>query len=580
MSERSGKTHDRGDSIYGWFWQAVSPYRHVYRDVWLASLLINLFAFVSPLFVMNVYDRVVPNGAFETLWMLAAGACLAFSLEFAIRLLRTRFVDQAGRQIDLTLSSRLIDRILGLKLSFRPGSTGALMNSLSEFDSVRAFITSTTVMAFIDLPFVVLFLALVVWIGGWMVAVPILCITLSLFMAWLVNKPLQAVVTRQQKAASARQNYLMELLIGLVTVKSCNVQRQSQQRWSRLNREAADAGFGVRKLQAIPGLVTTFLLQLNTLALVVYGVYLITSAELTMGGLIAITMIAGRCGAPVAQVISLLNQYEKTIHALEHAGGVMSLPQEVPEGRQLLKPNSFSGAWRLNKVSFGFSDETTNLCGMTMEIPSGSKLAVLGRMGSGKTTLLQLLAGFQEAKEGHIAIDGIDIRQIEPAWLRRQIGYVPQNIDLFNDTLRENIAMGRTDVSDADILKALDMAGLSDIVRAGSQGLDFQVGERGRHLSGGQAQAVGLARALVACPGALILDEPTSAMDSQAEQQFLRLLKQLENITIILVTHKLHLLKAMDNIVVIEQGEIKAMGSADDVMGQLAGHSKSKGSAG
>ncbi|WP_281647728.1 ATP-binding cassette domain-containing protein [Parendozoicomonas sp. Alg238-R29] len=570
MPESSGMSASMGKSSYSWFWQAVIPYWRVYRDVLVASFLVNLFALVSPLFVMNVYDRVVPNQAYETLWMLAAGVVLAFTLEFVIRLLRTRYVDLAGRQIDLTLSSRLIDRLLGLKLSARPGSTGTLMNSLAEFDSIRTFITSTSVMAFIDLPFVVLFLGLVAWIGGWMVMIPVTCIALSLLVAWVLNRPLQTVIAHQQEASSRRQNFLMELLIGLVSIKSCNVEQQNQQRWSDLNREVADSSLTIRKLQAASTQSATFFLQLNTIALVIFGVYLISSGDLSMGGLIAMMMISGRCGAPVSQVISLLNQYEKAVQAMGHAGAIMSLPQEYPAGRQLLEPEEFVGSWLVNNVSFAYPESPTLIKNISLEIPSGQKLAVLGRMGSGKTTFLQLLSGLQEAGEGHVSLNNIDLRQLNPEWLRKRIGYVPQKSELFNTSLRENITMGRSGLSDSDILEALEKSGLAGIVQVGSAGLDFQVGEGGRNLSGGQAQAVGLARALVTRPDVLLMDEPTSAMDSQAEARFLQLLKQLHGITVVLVTHKMNLLVAMDSIIVFDQGEIKAQGPARDMLARMS----------
>ncbi|CAM3575343.1 type I secretion system permease/ATPase [Parendozoicomonas haliclonae] len=561
---------------FSWFWEAVKPYWRVYRDVLLASLLINIFALVSPLFVMNVYDRVVPNQAFETLWMLTAGVILAFVLEFVIRLMRTRYTDLAGRQIDLTLSSRLIDRLLGLKLSSRPGGTGTLMNSVAEFDSIRSFITSSSVLAIIDLPFVLLFLALILWVGGWMVLIPLGCIVLSLLVAWVLNTPMQKVIFEQQDASAQRQNYLMEMLFSLVSVKTSNTQQQNQVKWSELNQTTADLGLKIRALQMISSQSTTLFMQLNTVLLVVVGVYLISSGDLSMGGLIAMMMISGRCAAPVAQVIGLLNQYEKAVHALEHAGNIMNLPQESPDDRQLLKPEVFQGHWQINQVSFNYPDSSPSLSNINLTIEHGQKVAVLGRIGSGKTTLLQLLSGLWEPVSGNISLNYLDMRQIEPSWLRSYVGYVPQKSELFNTTLRENITMGRAELDDNDVLWALEKSGLAGIVQTGSAGLDFQVGENGRHLSGGQAQAVSLARALVTRPKALLLDEPTSAMDSHAEARFIQLLGELDDVTVVVVTHKMSLLGAMDKIVVLDQGAIKVQGSARDIMSQMSSAGRSQ----
>ncbi|GAA4650899.1 type I secretion system permease/ATPase [Kistimonas scapharcae] len=556
-----------------WFWQVVVPYWRVYRDVLAASFLVNLLALISPLFVMNVYDRVVPNQAFETLWMLATGVFIAFMFEGVIRFIRTRYIDLAGRQIDLTLSSRLIDRLLGLKLSARPNSAGYLMNRLAEFDSIRTFITSATVMAFIDLPFVVLFLGLIFWLGGWLVAIPLLCISVSLGIAWALNWPLQRVIAQQQDMSAQRQNFLMECLLGLMSVKSCNVERQHQQRWSALNQTVADASLRIRQLQALSTHTATFLLQMNTLVMVIAGVYLISAGHLSMGGLIAMMMISGRCAAPVSQVIGLLNQYEKTIQALTHTGEVMHFPQEYQIDRQLLRPASFSGTWHINQLSFTYPDTPDLLSDISLTIPAGTRLAILGRMGSGKSTLLQLLMGLWEPSKGHVAVDGIDIRQLDPAWLRRQVGYVGQQAELFNGTLRDNITMHRPGISDSDILEAMNKVGLMAMVQSGSGGLDFQVGEGGRHLSGGQAHAVGLARALVASPRALILDEPTSAMDAQAEARFRQVLMQLDGVTLFLVTHKASLLDCMDRIIVLEEGTVRVNDEAHTI---LAGQMKPK----
>ena len=532
----------------------------------MASLLVNLFALVSPLFVMNVYDRVVPNQAFETLWMLATGVILAFSFEAIIRLIRARYIDLAGRQVDLTLSSRLIDRLLGLKLSSRPDSAGNLMNQLAEFDSVRSFITSTTVMAFIDLPFVVLFLALVIWLGGWLVLIPVTCIGTALVVAWLLNKPLQNVIATQQKTSAKRQNFLMELLLGLVEVKNCNVEQQNQRQWSTLNRSVADASLKIRHLQTITGQMTTLMLQLNTVALVIAGVYLISTGELSMGGLIATMMISGRCAAPVSQVISLLNQYEKTIQALNHTGQIMNLPQEYPKERKLLRPGNFKGHFYINNLTFNYPNTPDLLSDINLKIPAGTKLAILGRMGSGKSTLLQLLMGLWEPKQGLVGVDGIDLRQIDPNWFRRHVGFVGQRTELFNASLRDNITMHRDGICDNDILRALEQAGLQGVVQAGSAGLDLIVGECGRHLSGGQAQAVGLARALVMQPRAIILDEPSSAMDSQAEARFRQLLQELKDTTVVMVTHKMNLLDTMDRIVVLDQGKISINSAAKELL--------------
>ncbi len=549
-----------------WFWSAFKPYTPIYRDVLIASLLINIFALVSPLFVMNVYDRVVPNQAFETLWMLAAGVFLAFCFDFMIRAVRARFVDLVGKQIDLTLSAQLLEKVLGLKLASRPAATGSFMNNLAEFDSIRSFITSATVLTLVDLPFVLLFMALIVWIGGSLVIVPLTGMLLAGIAAWLINRPLQETIQQSQQVASERQSFLVETLTGLETIKTSRAESQHQFHWERMNRFLANTGLKIRRLQFMSSQIATFLMQLGTVLLVAGGVYMIGSGDLSMGGLIALMMISGRCTAPIVQAIGLLNQYERAKQALEHAGYVMSLPQERPLNRRFLKLGAIQGSWDINNVTFAYPKSAPLLKNISLQIKSGEKLAVLGRMGSGKSTLLQLLVGLWEPNDGTISLDGIDIRQLDPEMLRRHIGYVPQRIDMFRGSVRDNITLGRSNIPDESIINAIKMAGFDELLTNTGTGLDYQVAEGGRNLSGGQIQSIGIARALLEQPPVLILDEPTSAMDSQGEMRFRKTLTSLKQQTVIMVTHKASLLDCMDSILVLEQGQVTARGAAKDML--------------
>ena len=549
-----------------WFWAAFKPYAHIYRDVLLASLLINLFALTSPLFVMNVYDRVVPNQAFETLWMLAVGVFLAFCFEFVIKVVRAKFVDLVGKQIDLTLSAGLMEKVLGLKLAARPAATGSFMNNLSEFDSIRSFITSATVLTLVDLPFVLLFMGLVVWIGGPLVIVPLTGMLLAGLAAWLINRPLQQTIEQSQQVSSERQSFLVETLMGLETVKTSRAESQNQFHWERMNRFLANTGLKIRRLQFLSGQIATFLMQLGTVLLVAGGVYMIGAGDLSMGGLIALMMISGRCTAPIVQTIGLLNQYERAKQALEHAGHVMSLPQERPVNRRFLKPGTVLGSWDINEVTFAYPESQPLLKNISVQIKPGEKLAVLGRMGSGKSTLLQLLMGLWEQSDGAINLDGIDIRQLDPNILRRHVGYVPQRIDMFRGSIRENITLGRNNISDEAIIRAVKLSGFEELLTNAGAGLDYQVAEGGRNLSGGQIQSIGIARALLENPSVLILDEPTSAMDNQGEARFRQTLASLKSQTVVMVTHKVSLLDCMDNVLVLDKGQIVAKGSAKDML--------------
>ena len=555
------------ESGHRWFWSVAGRFWRTYCDVLVASFLINLFALASPLFVMNVYDRVVPNQAYETLWLLAIGVGIAMTFDFIIKMVRAHYVDLAGRKIDITLSAGLMEKVLGLKLFARPASTGNLINSLSEFDSIRNFLTSASVLALIDLPFVLLFLGLIGWIAPSLVVIPLVCMMMAGFVALLVNSPLQRQIQASQKVSSERQSFLVEALMGLVTIKSSSVESYQQFRWERMTAFLADKGLTIRRLQFISNQAAAYILQLGTVLLVVSGVYLIGLGELSMGGLIATMMIAGRCTAPVVQAIGLLNAWQRAKQGLELGREIMRLPQERPAGKRFLKPENLKGHWKFHQVSFAYPGAPMLLKQVTLEISSGSKVAVLGRMGSGKSTLLQLMIGLWEPSEGAVTINGIDVRQVDPLILRSHIGYVPQRIELYNGTLRDNIVMGHQTVSDSQVIEAARQAGLDTFLTQHEAGLDFIVGENGRNLSGGQAQSLGVARALLHKPSILIFDEPTSSMDSSAEQAFIQMITELTDCTVIIVTHKQSLVKVMNHVMVMDQGKLVGNGSPDDVLG-------------
>ncbi|MCL6270907.1 type I secretion system permease/ATPase [Sansalvadorimonas sp. 2012CJ34-2] len=551
-------------SRYPWFVSVLKRYWKVYRDVLLASFLINIFALVSPLFVMNVYDRVVPNNATETLWMLSLGVLLAFVFDFVLKLQRAWFIDYAGKNIDMEISSRLLEKVMGLKMIARPQSTGSFVNNLNEFDSLRSFITSACVTTLVDLPFVFLFFALIAWIGGYMALIPLVSMLLCLGIAWLVNRPLQERINKQQQVSASRQALLTEAVQGLEAIKGSGSESSIQYRWERMVSFLADNGLFIRRLQNLSSQGAMFVLQLNTVMLVIAGVYMIGLGELSMGGLIASIMIAGRCAAPVNQLIGLLNQYERAKQALDQGDHIISLPQEREQDKNYLRPDRLDGSWNIQQLRFSYPEQPPLLDGLDFTIKPNEKVAILGRMGSGKTSLIKLLMGFYEPTSGNISLDGIDQRQIDPAVIRKGIGYVPQSVQLLSGTIRENIEMGRHGFSDDDVVRAARLAGLGELISHSPNGLEYQVGEAGRNLSGGQVQAVGLARALLGDPGILIMDEPTSAMDNRTEAQVCENLRQIcQNRTLIMVTHRMSMLAMMSRIIVVERGQIVADGSPD-----------------
>lgn len=554
-----------------WFWGVLGQSWRIYRDVLAASLLINLFALASPLFVMNVYDRVVPNQAHETLWVLAIGVAVVVLFDLLMRMLRGYFIDIAGKKADVLLSARIFEQVLGLRMEGRPASVGAFANNLRAFESVRDFITSATITAVIDLPFVVLFLAVIAFVGGPLVFVPLAAIPLLLGFALLIRRPLQEAVQAAHRASAQKNATLIESLTAAETIKSLGAESPTQRKWEKAVGFIARTGLRSRLLSASVVNLAVFMQQLTMVAIVVYGVYLIGEGDISMGGLIAAVMLTGRAMAPMAQVANLATQYHQTKTALESLEQIMSLPVERPAGKQFVSRPRLQGAVEFRDLSFRYpGEEQYALRNVNLRIEPGERVGIIGRIGSGKTTLEKLILGLYEPTEGAVHIDGVDVRQIDPADIRRNIGYVPQDVMLFYGTVRENITFGVPHADDAEILEAARLSGVDEFVNRHPLGFDMPVGERGEGLSGGQRQAVVIARAWLRHPSLLIMDEPTNSMDNSSEERFkAQLAQRLGHETLILVTHRASLLDLVDRVIVMDQGRVAADGPKDQVLEAL-----------
>lgn len=554
-----------------WFWGAVAEQMPLYRDVLAAALLINLFALALPLFTMNVYDRVVPNFAVETLWMLTAGLALVLGIDYVVRLMRGYFVDLAGSRIDVKLSSLIMERMLGMRLAERPPSVGAHAATLRSFEVVRDFIASATVTAIVDLPFAVLFLCVVAWISWPLVFAPLVGMLLVVGYSWLMQGRMHRLAETTYRAANQRNGTLVEALTGLETIKAHGAERVMQTRLEETSVFLSRTSAQLRLLSSSVTNGVTTLQQLASVAMVVGGVYLINEGMLTMGGLIAATMLSGRALGPLAQVVALLMQYHSARMALVSLEASMQAQREREDDSHFLHRAQLAGAIAFRDVSFAYPGrEQATLRGIGLDIRAGEKVVVIGRVGSGKTTLQRLVLGLYQPNAGTIAIDGIDLRQIDPADLRRNIGYVGQDPLLFYGTLRDNITIASPQADDAEVLAAAELAGLLPFVNAHPEGFDMQIGERGETLSGGQRQGIAIARAALLDPPILLLDEPTGAMDYASEAQFKERLRAFaENKTLLLVTHRSSLLDLATRVVVLDEGRIVADGPREHVLGEL-----------
>ena len=554
-----------------WFWGTLAQFWPIYSHVLLASILINAFAIASPLFIMNVYDRVVPNNAVETLWVLAIGVATVFAFEFIMRNMRTYFVDVAGKNADIIIASRLLERVMAMRLDQKPPSTGALANNLREFESLREFFTSGTIVAIVDLPFIFLFVGVIGLIAGPIAYIPLFVVPLVILVGCILQFPLRDVIERTLRESSQKHALLVETIDGIETIKTSGAEGRVQRAWERFVGLTAESSGKARFLSGIATTFSQLAIQMTTVMVVVYGVYLIVDGELTIGALIAATILTGRSLAPLSAIAAMLTRLQQSRAALKALDTIMTVQVERSNDQAFLHRPTLSGQMEFDKVSFKYpQQENVALDRLSFKVEPGERVGVLGRIGSGKSTVARLLIGLYEPAEGSVLMDGTDIRQIDPADLRRNVGYVAQDNYLFFGSVRDNITYGAPHMDDRSIFRAAALAGVTDFTRNHPHGLDLQVGERGMGLSGGQRQAITIARAMLLDPPILVLDEPTSCMDNSSEAAFkARLTDVLKGKTLVLITHRSSLLSLVDRLIVIDNGKVMADGKKEDVLEAL-----------
>jgi ATP-binding cassette subfamily C protein LapB len=565
-SERIADTHH-------WFWGTLRAETRTYGEVALATVLINVFALASPLFFMNVYDRVVPNQAMETLWVLAIGIGVVFAFDLVLKILRGYFIDVVGRRSDLALSSTLFARVMDLKLDQPRQPVGTLANNLREFESLREFFTSATLASIIDLPFVLLFLAVIFWIGGfWMVLPVIIAIPIVIAVGLALQPALRDHIRRSFAATEAKYSTVIETLAAIEHVKHLNAASQLQRKWESLVDYVARESLTARLLSAFALHFTGWVQAATGIAVLIVGAYQAADGRLTLGALIACAIIASRAVAPLTQLAGLLTRYHTATTALNALNKIMEAPVEREPGKTFVSRPKLDGRIDFRGVTFRYPGQQVDaLREASFTITPGMRIGVIGRMGSGKSTLAKLLIGLHHPQAGNVLVDGIDSRQIDPSDLRRNIGYMPQDVVLFSGTVRQNLTMGAPQTDDETMLRAVQLVGLDEHLNRHPQGFDMPVGERGHGLSGGQKQAVALARALLTDPPVLLLDEPTAAMDTGTEEHFKsRITRVLEGRTLIVVTHRESMLTLVDHLIVMDSGRVVAAGVKSEVLQALS----------
>ena len=554
-----------------WLWQKVKNVSPIYRDVIIASVIINIFALVMPLFVMNVYDKVIPNLAFESLWVLAIGAFIAYIFDFILKQLRSYLIDVAGKKIDIEISSKLFAKVIGIPLEKRAASVGGVAKQLSEFDSVRDFLSSATITALVDLPFALLFMFCIWLVAGDLVLFPILASVLIISVTLLKQTKLKQAIEEGSKYSSLRHGHLIECLSSLESIKANGAEGIVQNSWQQMVGHSAS---WLLKSKVISNSVlnfSSFIVQASVVGVVVLGVYRVSDNIISMGGIIAAVMLASRAISPIAKLAGLMLRSNQTISALRQLDALMAFEGEFEDKAHLISKTSLSGNINAERIRFKYPNaEKTSLFEMSLNIKQGERIAIVGHNGSGKTTLAKLLLGLYQPSEGVIQFDGLNHHQIHPSDLRRNIGYVPQDITLFHGTIRDNILFGTRQVTEYQLLRAVRLSGVNAFTNNETQGLDQQVGENGNALSRGQRQSIALARAILNDPQILLFDEPTASLDARAEKQFIKAINTTsQDKTLLLITHKMDLLKMVDRIIVLDSGQLLIDGPKESVLAQL-----------
>lgn len=555
-----------------WFWSEVWKVRRAFGFVALAAVLINVLAFALPLFTMNVYDRVIPNRAAASLWVLALGVVIAFIVEFSLRLARARLIDETGRALDARLSQKLFEKVLNIPLAARQGSTGALARRVSEYELVREFFASTTVVLAIDVVFLFLFVALMAVLAGWLAVIPVVAITVMALAGMTLQRAMARAAVEAQADASLQHSVLIESISAMETLKSCRAEGRMLGRWRRYAEMSAATQERLRRLTTTGVNLAALCQQATSISLVIGGFYMFNAGAISMGAIIAIVMLAGRSLSPVGQLAYLMTRARQALVTMDSLQTMMAFDDERAQGSRSIVPRIHRGEIALEHVEFTYpGGSAPALSEVTLSIRPGERIGIIGRVASGKSTLGRLLCGLYMPTGGHYLIEGLDSRQHHPHEVRSAFRYVGQDAELFSGTIRDNLALGSTRIDDEALVSALNRSGAGAFLARDAAGFDLHVGERGNRLSGGQRSFLVLARALVEPSRLLFLDEPTGAMDTQTERLFIdHLAKALTpDQTLVVSTHRNAMLSIVDRLIVIDQGRILFDGPRDTVLASL-----------
>ena len=568
----------KADAVH-WFGGTLWRFRNFYIDSMLATIMANVLTLASIFFTMNVYNRIVPTQAYVSLWTLAIGTTLAIIFEFLMRWLKARLIDIGGKKADLEINATLLQEIMTIRLEHGPTSVGIFASSMRDFDALRDFFSSASLVLVTDLPFIVLFLFLIGILGGPLVVIPALMIPILLLVGLIAQPGLTRAIRQNMREAGDRQSVLVESVLNLELLKAHNEQGYLQARWERANLASAESYKELRSISNMMTGLTVMLQQLTTIGMVVYGVYLIHEKDLSLGALIACVLLAGRALTPLSNVMSLATRFQQALSALDTLTGLMKRPRDFDPTMEYAKLTHFTGALESRDLEFSYPSalNVPVLKQVSVRLHPGERVAFVGAVGSGKSTFLRTMAGLYTPLAGEVRVDGINLSQIDPATLRQRIGYIGQDTQLFFGTLRQNLMLSNLAITDSTVLELLKKIGLYELVAKHPRGLDMHLSEAGGGISGGQKQLVAIARMMLRDPVYIFMDEPTSHMDAQTEALVLSALEPwLNGKTVLLSSHRTQLLRLVNRVIVFERGSILGDGSRDDFIRSLRTESVAK----
>lgn len=560
-----------------WFWSEIWKVRREFWPVLLAALVVNMLAFAMPLFTMNVYDRVIPNKAVATLWVLALGVLIALAFDFTLRIARARLIDEVARKLDAKLSQKLFEKVMNLPMADRQGSTGALARRVSDYELVRDFFASTTVVLAVDLTFMFLFLAFITLVGGWLVFVPLAGIAIMITAGLSLQRQMGKVALDSQADASLQHSVLIESISGAETLKAARAEGQMLGRWRRYAAMSAATSEKMRKLSAVAVNLASISQQTISIGLLIGGFYRFQEGEMTMGAIIAIIMISGRSLQPVGQLAFLVTRGKQAFATLTSLQRMMEAQDERQSAMRSIVPEIRAGHIEFKDVEFRYPNASRDsLSGVNLKVNPGERIGVIGRVASGKSTLGRVLCGLYAPTNGEMLVDGLDSRQYHPHQLREAFRFVSQDADVFSGTVRDNLMLGAAQADDNQLIDAVVRSGADIFLSRDAAGFDLPVGERGSRLSGGQRSLLVLARALVSPSKLLFLDEPTGSMDTQTELYFIERLKTglAADQALIVATHRHNMLSILTRLIVVDGGKIIADGPRDEILGRLTAASQ------